>query len=297
MYAKLRKEDFETSANMSQTIVDLLKSGKEANTTDEYRQGNLVCLPAAGSVIIAGDLHGHRRNFERIVAFADLHNNRNRHLVLQEIIHGGPQDSEGGCLSYQLLFDVVRYKLDFPNRVHIIMGNHDIAFINNEKVMRNGQEMNRSMRSALDREFGPAGPHVKRAIKQFLFSQPLAVKCDNRIWLSHSLPSDRYLDRFDRQVLHRPLRNEDVARLGSAYLLTWGREHSQSLLDSLARLFDVDIFILGHQPQEQGWGQAGKNSIIMASDHNHGCLLPIDLAKSYPVEKLTNSIVMLASIS
>jgi len=281
---------------MSQTVVDLLKAGVEANTTDKYRRDNLIFLPAADNVIIAGDLHGHRRNFERILTYADLRNNRSRHLVLQEIIHGGPQDSEGGCLSYQLLFDVVRYKLDFPNRVHIIMGNHDIAFINNKKVIRNGKEMNRSMRSALDREFGQSSPNVKLAIKQFLFSQPLAVKCDNRIWLSHSLPSDRYLGKFDQKILYRQLKNEDVVRQGSAYLLTWGRKHSQSLLDSLAKLFEVDIFILGHQPQEQGWGQAGKNLIIVASDHNHGCLLPINLAKPYTVEQLVRFIVKLSSI-
>jgi len=284
------------AAKMSQTIVNLLKTGVEANTTDRYRRGNLVCLPAAGSVIIAGDLHGHRRNFERILTFTDLHNNRSRHLILQEIIHGGPQDSKGGCLSYRLLFDVVRYKLDFPNRVHIIMGNHDIAFINNKKVMRNGREMNRSMRSALDREFGQTSLNVKLAIKQFLFSQPLAVKCDNRIWLSHSLPSDCYLGKFDQKVLYRQLRNEDVVRLGSAYLLTWGRKHSQYLLASLAKLFDVDIFILGHQPQEQGWSQVGENLIIVASDHNHGCLLPVDLAKPYTVQELIGSIVKLSSI-
>jgi len=176
------------------------------------------------------------------------------------------------------------------------MGNHDIAFINNQKVMRNGKEMSHSMRSALDREFGQTSPKAKLAIKQFLFSQPLAVKCDNRIWLSHSLPSDRCLDKFDQQVFYRQLRMEDVTKPGSAYLLTWGRKHSQSLLDNLAKLFEVDVFILGHQPQEQGWGQAGKNLIIIASDHNHGCLLPIDLAKSYPIEQLTGSIVMLSSI-
>jgi len=282
---------------MSQIVVDLLKAGVEANTTDKYKRDNVVFLPAADSVIITGDLHGHRRNFERILTYADLHNNRSRHLVLQEIIHGGPQDPEGGCLSYRLLFDVVRYKLDFPDRVHIIMGNHDIAFINNKKVMRNGKEMNRSMRSALDREFGQTSPYVKLAIKQFLFSQPLAVKCDNRIWLSHSLPSDRYLGKFDQKLLYRQLKKEDVARQGSAYLLTWGRKHSQSLLDSLAKLFDVDVFILGHQPQEQGWSQAGDNLIIVASDHNHGCLLPTNLAKPYTVQELIGSIVMLSSIS
>jgi hypothetical protein len=282
---------------MPQTIIDLLNRGVEASNADRFRRGNLIYLPFDVQLIATGDIHGHRRNFERIVAFADLANNPDRHIVLQEIIHGGPKDAEGGCLSYKLLFDVVRYKLSFPDRVHIIMGNHDITFINDSQVMKNGEEMNRLMRLALEREFQEAGTGIKLAIRQFLFSQPLAVRSENRIWLSHSLPGDRFVDKFDQQVLNGPLKNSNCEKPGSAYLLTWGRNISQQTLDKMARLFDVDIFILGHQPQQQGWSQAGKNLIIIASDHNHGCLLSIDLAKSYTVEMLIDSIVPLASIS
>ena len=282
---------------MPQTIVDLLNRGAEISRSDSFRQGNVVRLPANGSVIITGDIHGHHRNFERIIDFADLANNPDRHIVLQEIIHGGPEDSQGNCVSYKLLFDVIRYQLSFPGRVHIIMGNHDTAFIGDSKVMKNGKEMNRSMSLALEREFQQASGGIKLAIKKFLLSQPLALRCDNRIWLSHSLPSNRYIDKFDKQVLERKLKIDDCKRPGSVYLLTWGRNHSQSLLGEMAELFDVDIFILGHQAQSQGWSRAGENLIIIASDHNHGCLLPVDLAKSYTVEELIGSIVPLASIS
>ncbi len=282
---------------MPQTIIDLLNSGVEANNTDRFRRGNLIHLPADVRLIATGDIHGHRRNFERIVAFADLANNTNRHVLLQEIIHGGPKDEQGGCLSYKLLFDIVRYKLNFPDRVHIIMGNHDISFINNNKVMKDGEEMNRLMRLAIEHEFKEAADNIKSAIKQLLFSQPLAVRCENRIWLSHSLPAGRFTDKFDQQVLNRPLENNDCEKPGSAYLLTWGRNFGQQTLDKMTKLLDVDIFILGHQSQQKGWSRAGENLIIIASDHNHGCLLPINLAKSYTVEMLIDSIVPLASIS
>jgi len=281
---------------MPQTIIDLLNKGAEAGNTDRFRRANLIHLPADGSLIVAGDIHGHQRNFERIVAFADLANNPARHIVLQEIIHGGPQDSQGGCLSYKLLFDAVRYRLSFPDRVHIIMGNHDTAFISNSEVMKDGKEMNRSMCLAMEREFQQDSTDVELAIKQLLLSHPLAVRSENRIWVSHSLPSDRYIDKFDRRILDRQLKINDCEKPGSAYILTWGRKHSQSLLDKMAKLFDVDIFILGHQSQQQGWSQAGENLIIVTSDHNHGCLLSIDLAKSYTVEQLIEAIVPLASI-
>ena len=282
---------------MPQTIIDLLNKGKEANSEDTFRRGNLIQLPAEGDLIITGDLHGHRRNFERAVAFADLTNNPDRHIILQEIIHGGPEDPEGGCLSYQLLFDVVRYKLSFPNRVHVIMGNHDTAFINNSEVMKDGKEMNRAMCSALKREYKKDTVKIVFAIRQYLFSQPLAVKCRNRIWISHSLPADRLVDKFDPEIVNRELKVDDVVKPGSAYLLTWGRKMSQTLLDKMAELFDIDTFVLGHQPQEQGWCQAGKNLIIIASNHNHGCLLPIDLAQSYTVEQLIEALVPMASLS
>jgi hypothetical protein len=65
----------------------------------------------------------------------------------------------------------------------------------------------------------------------------------------------------------------------------------------MAELFDVDTFILGHQPQPQGWSRAGNNLIILASNHNHGCLLPINLTESYSIEQLIDSIVPLTSIA
>jgi hypothetical protein len=163
--------------------------------------------------------------------------------------------------------------------------------------MKNGKEMNRAMSLALERRFGSAGPDVRLAIRQFLFSQPLAVKCSNRVWISHSLPNDRCIDEFDRGVFERELRLSDCEKPGPAYLLTWGRRHSQTALDRMAKLLDVDLFVLGHQPQPDGWSQAGNNLIILASDHDHGCLLQIDLSKTYQTAELVRSLIPLAAIA
>jgi hypothetical protein len=282
---------------MPRTIIELLNRGIKANQTDRFRRGNVICPPAHGTLIVSGDIHGHRRNFERLVVYADLAGHPDRHVLLQEIIHGGPEDHAGGCLSYQLLFEAVRYKLSFPDQVHFIMGNHDTAFISSSEVMKNGKEMNRAMASALEREFRQAGPEVRLAMQQFLFSQPLALQCSNRTWVSHSLPNDRFVDKFDAGIFHRELKVGDCKRPGSAYLLTWGRRHSQATLDRLAQVLDTDIFILGHQHQQKGWCQAGDNLLILASDHDHGYLLPLDLSKSCTITQLIDSLVPLASIA
>jgi hypothetical protein len=277
-------------------ILDLLNNGIRANIDDKYRHGNLIRLAASGSLILTGDIHGHQRNFQKIITFADLENHPDRHLLLQEIIHGGPEGPQGGCLSYKLLFEAVRYKVKFPDRVHIIMGNHDTAYITDRNIIKNGREMNRAMNIAIDAEFGEKSPDVRDAIKQFLFSQPLAIKTENKIWASHSLPNQRNIDEFDPGIFERELTLEDFKKPGSAYLLTWGRNHKQPLLDRLAELLEIDTFILGHQAQQQGSSRAGENLIIIASDHGHGCLVSIDTDKTYNVEMLIESIVPLASI-
>ncbi len=281
---------------MPEKTIELLNMGQEANSADKFRRGNVVHLPGDCSVVITGDLHGHRLNFKRIAAFCELEKHPKRHVILQEVIHGGPEDSKGGDLSYHLLFDVAAYKARFPDRVHIIMGNHDTAFINNANVMKNGKEMNEAMRAAIDREYSRSSGDIKLAIKQFLFSQPLAVRCENRIFISHSLPASHDGDKFDPRILDRQLRINDIVRPGSAYMLTWGRSHSQHLLDKMAKVLDTDIFVLGHQRQEQGYMRAGDNLIILASDHNHGCILPINVCKSYSVEELLGLIIPLAAI-
>lgn len=282
---------------MPQKIIDLVNKGIRANQADRFRRANLVRLPGQGSLVVGGDIHGHRRNLERIITYADIPNHPDRHLILQEIIHGGPEDDTGGCLSYQLLFDAVRFKLEFPDQVHFVMGNHDTACICSTEVMKNGKEMNRAMSMALEREFQQAGSDVKLAIRQFLFSQPLAVRCSNGVWISHSLPSNQFAAQFDPGVFDRELQLNDCRKPGSAYLLTWGRRHSQDVLDTMARRLDARVFILGHQPQQAGWRVFGENLIILASDHDHGCLLELDLAKPYTARTLAERIIPLASIA
>lgn len=282
---------------MERTVTGLLEDGCSANISDKFRNGNIVYIPGDAELISTGDIHGHQRNFKRIVTFADLEKNPNRHLLLQEIIHGGPEDAHGGCLSYKLLFDAVQLKVQYPDRVHFVMSNHDTVFITDGMVLKNGKEMNVALKSAIDREFQCDSPEVKNAMAKFFLSQPLAVKCENRIWLSHSLPADNMVESFDINIFQKSLAIEDTAKPGSAYLLTWGRHHSQQTLDAMAKLLDADIFILGHQRQETGFSQQGANLIVIASDHNHGCLLPINTGQPYTIEQLISSIVPLASIA
>lgn len=281
---------------MAQQAIEIFKKALQANQSDKYRQGNTIILPCDAELIISGDIHGNRRNFERIVNYANIGDNPKLHLVLQEIIHGGPEDEFGGCLSFELLMDAAKLKIKFPDQVHLIMGNHDTAFISHSEVMKNGKEMNQCIRDSLKRCFGDEAVNVDLEMARFLFSQPLAVKTANGFMISHSLPADRQFEQFDPQILQRELKINDIVRPGSVYLFTWGRKQGSEVVKKCSRIFDCKGFVVGHQPQETGFCRASDRLLILASDHNHGVILKFSCKNDYTIDDLVKSLTPLSSL-
>jgi len=282
---------------MSQQIIDLARDAAAINLSTELRRGNILHLPETGRLIVTGDLHGHRKNFEKTIALADLENNPGTHILFQEILHGGEEDSNGGCASFMLFFDILRMQLRFPNRVHLIMSNHDTAIITQGDVLKGGREMNKPFNEAMKRCFEEEYEPVKTALTDYLLSQPLAAKTVKKIWISHSLPADRFAGDFDTSIFEKQLGPKDLKRPKPAYTLTWGRSHSPQTLTKLAEKLDAAVFILGHQPAENGFRLEFPNTIILTTEHNHGCLLSLDMAKSYTIEELASAVIVAASIA
>lgn len=277
--------------------VRVFKAAALANREDDFRQGNLVMLPTKGRVLATGDLHGHRRNFERIVKFADLTGSPDHHLILHEMIHGGPTDSAGGDLSWEMIFEAAKLKIERPDQVHILMGNHDIAQLMNMEVMRAGlprcvDAFNKGLAGA----FGPRTKEVETAFFAFLRSQPVAARAGN-IFFSHSTPPRRSIADFDYTVFDRALLLADVEKTGPAYHLTWGRHYDQATADMFARKLGVDVFIIGHESQPDGFGTPTTRHVILASDHGHGVCLPITLGRNYTQAELVKQIKPLASLT
>lgn len=275
-------------------MIDILKKATYLNRNEPCRRGSTLMLPEHGELIVSGDIHGNRANYDRIVKCADLANNPDTHIIFQEIIHGGPEDEFGGCLSFELVTQAAELKIQFPDQVHFILGNHDTSVILGTDVLKNGKEMNRALFAAIDRKFEDNSNAATLALKQFLFSQALAARTHTGILIAHSLPADMYIDNFDAAVLDRDLQINDIIRPNSAYLMTWGRRHSQEVLTQLGEMLDAELFILGHQRQEQGFSKAGDNLLILASDHSNGVFLRIDLATKYTADELVGCIDRLA---
>jgi hypothetical protein len=260
------------------SVIRLMQEAAEANRSDACRVGALIELPAQGDVLVAGDLHGNRENYQRIVEMAALSRQRQRHLVIHEIIHGLTRTADGCDLSYQVMEMAARLKTFFPDRVHILMGNHDLGDILQLDIRKLGESALHGMLRALAVAYDLRKDDVHKAYHEFLGSLPIAVRTQTGIFITHSVPEPRYHALYDETVFRQPLKEEDLRRDGFVYPLLWGRDFSQPAADSFAARVGADLLICGHQPVPEGFAVPNTRQIILDSKDDQACvaLIPLD---------------------
>ncbi len=272
-------------------VLEVFGCASEENQVSPARHQQEIHLPAEGELWITGDLHDHQRNFEKLLATADLPNHPGRHLVLHELIHGDRYDASGADGSWLILYRAAELKCDYPRQVHFLLANHDLAQIRGEGIMKGGLSVCEAFNKGIRRDFGARFGPVNAAITEFLLSFPLAVRAENGLLACHSLPTDDQIPTFDYSVFGRPLTAADYKRrTGPVYQLIWGRNISPAGAAAFADAMGACILITGHQPQETGYFINGERHLIIASDHNQGVFLPLDLSMTYDMEALESRI-------
>jgi len=273
------------------TAIATFEEAARLNAEDPYRDGCILRLPAYGQAVMTGDLHGHRKNFEKLQKYAMLDRVRARHVVLHEIIHAEPASIGEPDHSHEVMLAAAKYKCDFPEQVHFMQSNHELSQLTGYLIAKNGRGVIQAFNEAIALAYGkPQAGRVLEAINSFIASFPVAIRTENRIWMSHSLPNVHNMDEFDLSVFQRPLSREELARNRTVFHLVWGRRHTQAHIDALADALDVDVFINGHQPQDTGFALVFNRLIILASDHNHGTFLPFDLSKQRSAEEMIDAV-------
>ena len=254
------------SAQYVENIVAAFGQATEANWKTPGRQGNVIVLAPelAGEVMVTGDLHGNRRNFNLIKNVAALEKHPRRHLVLQEVCHGGatyPQN--GGCMSHTILEDVARLKVKFPERVHFLLGNHELAELTDYPIQKNKQMLNLLFRFGLRHMYGPAAERVREAFLPFLQSSPLAVRLPHGVFISHSVPEGVDKRPFDLGIFDRRLETSDLTERTGVFQLVWGRDYRPQNARRFADLVGATVLINGHEPCPQGFSAPNDTQIIV----------------------------------
>ncbi len=278
--------------------VDTLLEAARANRQDPYRKASLLDLDDHGQVVMTGDIHGNLKNFAKLCKYADLDHAPARHLILHELLHVPTLSPGEPDPSFWLLIQVARYKCEFPEQVHFLLGNHEVAQLTKRDIVKDGLYSIANFEQTVISQYGDnrAGD-VMMAINEFILSLPLAARTPNRVFLSHSLPDASQMVFFDPKIIHREWLVDDAMPGGPVYLMTWGRQRKPEQVELLRKMFDADIFIHGHIAQEMGHAVVQERIIILASEHGHGVFLPFDPQRDCTVDDLVNKIRKIASIA
>jgi hypothetical protein len=267
-----------------------------ANRSCEARRGNVVCLSPeiADEVMIVADLHGNRLNFEKLMRIADLDNHARRHLVMQEVCHGGPEypGEGGGCMSHLLLEDCIRLKTEYPERFHFLLSNHELAELGEFPICKSRRMLNLLFRCGINEMYGAAGEKVRDAYLQFLASCPLAVRLSSGVFISHSCPDNCDREPFDVSIFERPLSCADYRSGSPAFRLVWGRDFRPANAEAFARQVKADVLIHGHEPCEAGFSAPNARQVIIDGCCSHATymILPVGpkLSQADVVARITS---------
>src|SRR3954451_20693249 len=157
-------------------VVETLGAAADENRMEPLRQEQVVFLPGEGELWMTGDLHDHRRNFDKLLRAADLGNNPQRHLILHELIHGDHYDASGAEESWVTLFRAAELKCGFPEQIHFLLANHDLAQIHGKGIMKAGLSVCEAFPKGVKKTCEAQHNLATAAISEFLLSLPLAVK-------------------------------------------------------------------------------------------------------------------------
>jgi hypothetical protein len=242
------------------------------------RAGGVVSLQGASDVMVVGDLHGNLPAFRQALKIAALDRHPARHLVLQELIHGPLEyPNDGGDRSHQLVDLAAALKCQYPDRTHVILGNHELSELTGRVIGKDNETLNAKFVRGIQTAYGSLAAEVFDAYKGLFAALPLAVRTPNRVFLCHTVPDERDLDNLDLDLLAADVwPPEAMQRRGTIYALTWGRDTSPETADRFAKLVEADWFITGHQPCDDGFQQANHRQIIIDGTDPYPayCLFP-----------------------
>lgn len=274
-------------------LLNTLKRARDLSRTTPGRRGRVVELDAA-EVLVAGDLHGNIANFQRLLKIADLGNHLRRHFVMQELIHGVFRYADGSDKSHQAVDLWAALKCQYPERVHYLPGNHELAQWTNRAIAKADLDLNASFLDGARTAYGSHGMDIYNAYLDLFRSLPIALRTGNRVFLSHSLPNPKMLATFDAARLSiAEHSDEDLIPNGVVYGIVWGRDTSPAHVADFLRRVDADLLISGHIPCDAGYATPNSQQLLLDSLGSPAacCLFPTDAPITF--DELVKRVIVL----
>lgn len=266
-------------------LLTTLRRAADAFRRTPGRTGRVLRLPEGAEVLVAGDLHGNVENFRLLLHAADLARQPRRHLVVQEVVHGPFRYPDGGDKSHQLLDLIAALKCQYPDRVHFLLGNHELAQWHGQRISKGDADQNLLFDAGVAHAYGDWAETITAAYHELFAAADLVILTANRVCLSHSLPTAKHVPDFTLAALERDeFATEDFTLGGVVHSLVWGRDTRSETVAAYLKKVDADWLLTGHIPCEEGFAVPNERQLILDALGTPACycLFPTDRPLTQP---------------
>jgi hypothetical protein len=250
-------------------------------------------LPAHGRLLVATDLQGCLRDFDRIADLfraAVIEQDGDAHLLFTgDLIHGPhlePEEWPDFLGEYYrddspaVMDGFVALRERFPGHVHAIMGNHEHAHVGGPHTAKFAPDEVVKLESTL-------GPNASRRLQRVLEDFPLCAVAPCGVVFTHGAPAAD-IKSID-EVLAAPMRGQplqsvmdifDVPVIGK---LLWARSASADVAKRFLAAMGGRVSIFGHDVVPEGYERMGNEQMIVSTSFGvpdaNKFYLDLDLAR------------------
>jgi hypothetical protein len=253
----------------------------------------LLRLPASGRLLVATDLQGNLRDFERMRALFEASPEDSVLVFTGDLVHGPDPDTEANWPDFlgtpyrdespEVVRAFLELRVRYPGRVHCLLGNHEHAHVGGPRTAKFHPDEARALEERL-------GPGPSGALRTLFARLPLVAVAPNGVVLLHAAPSARLTGPEDVEAV----RLEGYADWGVSDFLRvpvlgptlWSRmaepEQARAFLDALGGR----VAIYGHDVVREGYERVGREQLCVSTSFalldEHKVYVELDLARVYP---------------
>ena len=235
---------------------------------------SLLKLPKKGKTMIITDLHGNLDDYNIFIDIWEDFKSKNNHIIITgDFI----QNCNNNDKSIEIL-DSIRYNIEKNSNFHVLLGNHEWSVITGSPIFKAGENLSVKFENLLKIKFEDKWQQKLEYYKEFLKTLPIAVKTENKVFISHAGPPNG-IKSLDDIINIKKLGYLDNEKL---FDILWNRykNYSKDDINSFLNKVGCNVMIVGHTPVN-GTKLIGKNQLIVSSSYSKGkkAYIELDLEK------------------